>query len=200
MSQTYQVTVTVTNSFNLSATTTFLVLDNTSPPVAYNQVFTINDGSAQRSMINSLTVTFPGPVTVGPGAFTLVNSKGTSIGLRTIVLNINGQTVVLVQFTGPGIIGGSLADGSYTFTINSSLITLPGGGAYNGGVNQTFQFFRKFGDINGDGKVNATDLAAFQAAMRSKEGTPYYVWYFDYDQNCQIDAMDYRYFLVNYRP
>ena len=200
MSQTYQVTVTVTNNFQLSATTSFLVLDDTTPPAPQNQLFTINDGSAQRSMIDSLTITFNQLVTFSPGAFTLVNQKGMPIGLRTITENIDGQTVVLIQFTGSGIIGGSLADGSYTFTIVSSLIQLESGGLYNGGVNQTFQFTRLFGDVNGDGKVNATDLAAFNAAMRSKEGTPPYVWYLDYDQNCQIDATDYRYFLVNYRP
>ena len=200
MDQTYQVTVTVHDSFGQSATTSFLVLDDTTPPAPQNQLFTINDGSAQRSMIDSLTVTFNQLVTIGAGAFTLKNSKGVSIGLRTIVENIGGQTVVLIQFTGAGIIGGSLADGSYTFTIVSSLIQLQSGGLYNGGVNQTFQFTRLFGDVNGDGKVNATDLAALNAAMRSKEGTPPYVWYLDYDQNCQIDATDYRYFLVNYRP
>ena len=196
----YQVTVTVKDSFGQSAATNFLVVDDVTPPTAYGQFFTINDGNAQRSMIDSLTVTFNQPVTFSTGAFTLVNQSGASIGVRAIARNIGGKTVVVVEFNGATIIGGSLADGHYTFTINSALVHLLSGGSYNGGVNQTFQFFRMFGDVNGDGKVNATDLVAFNAAMRSKEGSAQYVWYLDYDGNCQIDATDYRYFLMNYRP
>ena len=200
MSQSYQVTVTIKDSYKQSATTSFLVLDDAPPPAAYGQLFTVNDNNAQRSMINSLTVTFNQLVTFNTGAFTLVNQSGAPIGVRTIARNIGGQTVVVVEFTGATIIGGSLANGNYTFTINSALVHPQSGGSYNGGANQTFQFFRMFGDVNGDGKVNATDLVAFNAAMRSKEGSAQYVWYLDYDQNCQIDATDYRYFLMDYRP
>src|SRR5205807_4046213 len=52
----YQVTVTVKDSYGKSAAGSFLVIDDAPPPTAYGQLFTVNDGNGQRSMVNSLTV------------------------------------------------------------------------------------------------------------------------------------------------
>ena len=198
----YQVSITITDAFGASSSGNFLFAADANPITGYSKLVTINDGSAQRSMIDSITVSFGQLATVGAGAFSLVNTvTGAIVPLRVILRNIGGQTVALLDFTGAGIINGSLADGTYALTIVAANITLQSGGAWNGGVNYTSApFKRMFGDVNGDGLVNATDLAAFNAAMRSKMGDANYCWYLDYDGNCQIDATDYRYFLMDYRP
>jgi hypothetical protein len=58
-------------------------------------------------------------------------------------------------------------------------------------------FFRLFGDVNGDGKVDATDQTAFMAAYRSRSGMANYRGYFDYDGNGMVDSSDYYQFLVH---
>ena len=49
-------------------------------PAAQVESVVVNDGSAQRSMVNSLTVTFDRVVTLDPGAFELRRQDGTSVG------------------------------------------------------------------------------------------------------------------------
>jgi photosystem II stability/assembly factor-like uncharacterized protein len=122
------------------------------PTVAGVQV---NDGSAQRSEVRSLAVTFSGPVTFAGGnanaaaAFQLNHVQtGDNVNLAASVsTNGSGQTVVTLTFlstvvntvndTDPvsGSNGGqlSLNDGRYTLTIFSSAVTGTGGLALNGG-------------------------------------------------------------------
>src|SRR5204862_7866501 len=49
----------------------------------------VNDGSAQRSMVNSITVTFDGPVTLAPGAFELLRQDGGPVELSVAVSVVN---------------------------------------------------------------------------------------------------------------
>jgi hypothetical protein len=196
----YQVTVTITDSFNLTSTATFLVSADfhTGLPQAYSQLVTINDGSVQRSMVNSITLTFGDHESLAAGAISLTTAAGQSVPFRTITRDLNGQTVVFIQFTGSNVIAGSLADGRYQLKLNGSLITNNQGVAYNGGGTIISNFWRLFGDAYGTATVNSADLAAFQAAMRSTEGTSPYRWYLDYDQSCTIDSVDYNQFLLRY--
>ena len=82
----------------------------------------VNDGSAQRSMVNSLTITFDGPVTIGDGAFHLIREDGTAVELSVTTSMADGNTVAVLTFAGPDVIGGSLADGSYILTVRGDLI------------------------------------------------------------------------------
>jgi hypothetical protein len=107
-------------------------------------------------------------------AVTVSTTTGQSVLISTITRVYDRQTVVLVQFTGAGLIGGSLADGRYVISIDGSQIHNQKGTAYNGGNMITQGFFRLFGDCNGDAKVDATDMAAIQAALRSMDGTSLY--------------------------
>src|SRR5207245_8612302 len=77
----------------------------------------LNDGSAQRSMVNSLTVTFSGAAILDSGAIELRRQDGSLVGLNTDISIVAGKTVAVLTFVGPDIIGGSLADGSYTLTV-----------------------------------------------------------------------------------
>jgi glucose/arabinose dehydrogenase len=115
----------------------------------------VDDGTAQRSRVASLTVTFSGPVTFAGGnanaaaAFVLsrVTGGGGNVGLAAVVsINAAGQTVVALTFTGTTAIdpvslqnGGtaSLADGRYQLTILDGAVTGANGLALDGDGNGT---------------------------------------------------------------
>ena len=73
-------------------------------------------------MVNSLTVTFDGPMTLDPGAFDLSRPDGDPVELTVAASVVDGRTVAVLTFAGPDIIGGSLADGSYTLTVRADRV------------------------------------------------------------------------------
>jgi hypothetical protein len=172
----------------------------------------VGDGSAQRSSVNSFTITFTTQVNIAPGAFTLLRSYA---GVTTDVsgqvqlstaLTPDGKTVATLTFVGSNVLGGSLPDGRYTLTIHSNLVTdrqfgAPLDGDSDGlqGGDRVDHFFRLYGDVNGDGKVDATDRTAFLGAYRSRRGMPNYAWYLDYNADGLIDSIDYFQFLNRYQ-
>jgi hypothetical protein len=194
----YQVDVTLTNGFNLTSATSFWVGAHRDLPAAYGTLFTINDGNVQRSMITSITLSFGQHETLDAGAITFTTAAGQSAGFRTLTRDINGQTVVYVQFTDPTLIGGSLADGRYKLTVDGSKVHNQQGVAYNGGAVAVDSFFRLFGDVYGTGRVDNNDLIAMRSALRSMDGTAPYRWYLDYNQTCVVDAASYSAFLNRY--
>jgi uncharacterized repeat protein (TIGR01451 family) len=202
-------TVTVNVSDGYATGTSSFVAHVLAP--ASVQSVVVNDGSAQRSMVTSLTVTFSTQVDIAPGAFTLVQTVG---GVSTDVSGVlhvattvtsDGRTVATLTFAGGGVTAGSLADGRYTLTIHAGLVTdhllgmaLDGDGDGLPGGDRVERFFRLFGDVNGDGKVNATDQTAFLAAYRSRQGMAAYRSYFDYNGDGLIDSTDYYQFQRRY--
>jgi hypothetical protein len=113
--------------------------------------------------------------------------------------------VATLTFAGGWATGGSLVDGRYTVTIHSSLVhdhqlgaALDGDGDGLVGGDRVDQFFRLFGDVNGDAKVDHTDVAAFLQAYHSKKGMAAYAWYSDVNNDGWVDATDYYQFLAHY--
>ena len=72
------------------------------PPVTVASV-RVNDGSAQRSSVRSLTVGFSGVVTLEPGAFEVARADGTLVDLLVSTTVVAGQTVATITFTGHGL-------------------------------------------------------------------------------------------------
>jgi hypothetical protein len=153
----------------------------------------VNDGSAQRSMVNSLTITFDRVVTFDPGAFGLQRQHGGEVSLNVAASVIDGRTVAVLTFTGSGIIGGSLLDGDYTLTIRGDHIRdeegreLDGDGDGNGGGDRVDAFFRLFGDADGDRDVDGLDRDLFRSMFEKSVG---YLWYFDFDGDDDLDGLD----------
>jgi hypothetical protein len=99
----------------------------------------VNDGSAQRSEVRSIAVTFSGPVSFAGGnanakaAFELVHVQtGNNVDLAaTVSTNALGQTVVTLTFSGNETdpvssqngAAASLADGRYQLTVLGSAVT-----------------------------------------------------------------------------
>ncbi|HXG08273.1 MAG TPA: autotransporter-associated beta strand repeat-containing protein [Gemmataceae bacterium] len=160
----------------------------------------INDGSAQRSKVTSITVTFTDIVTLAPGAFELRRQGGNTVNLQVATSVVNDRTVAVLTFTGPDIIGGSLADGNYTLTINSALVHDNFGQALDGdgdgvlGGDRVDSFFRLFGDADGDRDVDRRDLALFRSTFRKRAGDPGFLAFFDFDGDGDVDRRDQREF------
>ena len=129
----------------------------------------VNDGSEQRSMVNSVTVTFDGEVTLDPGAFEVTRQDGSQVALSVAASVVNGKTVAVLTFTGSDVVAGSLADGRYTLTVRGDLVhdrwgrQLDGDGDGSAGGNLSDSFFRLFGDSDGDGDVDQLDRNRFRA-------------------------------------
>ena len=64
-------------------------------------------------------------------------------------------------------------------------------------ADQSFSFFRLFGDFDGNGSVNNADYVAFRRAYGKTQEMAGYLWYMDFDGNGVIDALDYARFQAN---
>jgi polygalacturonase len=151
--------------------------------------FMVNDGSAQRAMIDSLTITFSEPVTLSPSAITLSGqstSGGTWSSFNFNLTNPSGddQTYVLT-FTNLGYYGNSLPDGDYNVTVSASQVQNSVGSNLSGG-DQTFSFYRLYGDFLGDGLVNFADLLVI--AQNFNKPAPY--WYLSISGSSTVNFGD----------
>ena len=162
----------------------------------------IGDGSAQRSRVTSLTVTFDSQLTFAgsvASAFALTrDSDGATVVITSAVYG-PGNVVQLSGFTGPATQSGSLANGTYTLTALASQISadgfpLDGNGDGTGGDNYTFVaaqgLYRLFGDANGDGSVNGVDLIAFRPTIGATAGGPNFNAAFDANNDGFINGVD----------
>ncbi|MBX7104105.1 MAG: hypothetical protein K1X57_08480, partial [Gemmataceae bacterium] len=187
-----------------------LNLDNDSvapyAPVTVSGV-TIGDGSAQRSTVRKITVTFSQLVSlpVSPvSAFSLQRqSDGQAVTLQAAIDNSGAGTVVQLTFTGGLSEFGSLVDGRYTLTVHAA--NLGGGGGQldgNGDGNAGDDYvlvgtpanglFRLFGDADGNGTVNSTDFLAFRLAFLSNNAA------FDFNNNGTVDSSDFLQFRLRF--
>ncbi len=185
--------VSVTNIDNDSSTAT--------PATVSNVVF--GDGTAQRSMVKSIRVDFSQVVTADPGAFVLqrrvggawVSIPSSELSITAVDVGTATQSQFLLTFSGSTVIGGSLADGNYRLTIQSNLVRSNGldldgdnngtaGGEYVRGEAAIDNFFRLYGDVTGNGSVNAHDINGFRAAIGTSNSI------FDFNSIGGVNAID----------
>ena len=156
----------------------------------------VNDGSAQRSIVTSLTVTFDRVVTLDPGAFGLRHANGGEVGLSVAASVVGGRTVAVLTFTGPGILGGSLADGNYALTTRGDRVrdavgrSLDGDGDGAAGGDRADAFFRLFGDSDGDRDVDLSDFGRMLGTLGRRQGDPLFLAYLDYDGDGLVGFRD----------
>ena len=156
----------------------------------------INDGSAQRSMIDRVTVTFGGALYLDPGAIELHRQDGSLVNAQMNISLVGGKTVAELTFAGSEFIGGSLADGQYNLKILADHVhdrwgrELDGDGDGAAGGDRVDNFVRLFGDTNGDGEVDKADLAAMLDSFGTNQGDAGYLWYLDYDADGSIGGLD----------
>ena len=110
----------------------------------------INNGDDQRSMVNTITISFSEVVNVSAADFLLQNTDtGTNVTPTVSTQLINGKTVATLTFSGIGTTEGSLDDGNYSLTVFDTITDaagnqLDGDGNGSAGGNATDDFFRLY--------------------------------------------------------
>jgi hypothetical protein len=168
------------------------------PPTVTN--VQIGDGSAQRSTVRSITVTFSTLVNLGGGtpeqAFSLARtgpgSPMTTVGLTADLSGSTAtQTICKLTFNGPLTEGaGSLIDGRYVLTVIHTAV-LDATNQPMAADNLT-NLFRLFGDINGDATVSASDFIAFRQYFGGANSA------FDFDGDGSVSATDFIQFRLRF--
>ncbi len=162
-------------------------------PPTVNSVI-LNDGSAQRSMVDRVTVTFDGNAVLDPGAIELRREDGSPVDAGVRISQLGGDTMAVLTFAGTGFVGGSLADGRYTLKVRADLVhdcwgrELDGDGDGSAGGDRVAGFARLFGD--GDGDVDRSDRELYRPAFGTTVPDMGYVWYFDFDGDGDVDGRD----------
>jgi hypothetical protein len=156
----------------------------------------LNDGAAQRSMVNSGTVTFSGAVTLDPGAIELRRQDGTPVDAQVSISLVGGKTVAVLTFAGTQFVGGSLADGSYSLTVRADRARdrwgreLDGDGNGSVGGDRVDGFFRLFGDTDGDRDVDHADLDLMLSSFGKSRDDAGFLWFLDYDGGGDVNGLD----------
>jgi hypothetical protein len=156
----------------------------------------VNDGSAQRSMVTRLTVTFSEGVTLDRGAIEVLRQGGGSFTTHVVTQVLGGKTVAVVTFGGGGVVAGSLADGRYQLVLRADRIHDGHGNPLDGdddgtaGGDRAGAFHRLFGDGDGDADVDWRDLLRFVSALGRRQGDQHYLWYMDVDGDDRVGLID----------
>jgi hypothetical protein len=169
-----------------NATVSINVTAVSSAPKVKSVVF--NDGSAQRSLIRSITVTFDTLVTFDANAFSVVRTNGTRPTLTRTISQVNGETRVVLTFSGNGTNARSLSDGLWTLKVVGARVHRLDNPAVVMAADSVTTFHRFFGDSDGDRDVDATDKVAFDAAFG--QTTPAALSAFDVDRDGDVDGVD----------
>ena len=141
----------------------------------------INDGTDQRSMVTSLTVTFDSLVSIQPGAFDLrMIGERKPVDLKVVLSEVNGSTMARLTFkNGRDVQHSSLRDGAYRLTIRGDKVRDASGNLL-------------------DGDVDAQDKRVFQSAFGKRSRDVGYLWYLDANANGRVWAEDLALLLLGY--
>jgi Ca2+-binding RTX toxin-like protein len=187
----YTVTVVVTDNAGNAGTDSFLLTQS-----QFVNGLIVNGGAVQRSRLTQVEVTFFAPVDAAtlaaPGAVTFTRTAGgpgtvvdTSSGLIVTPSagTVSGITFTFANVVNAGVQNASLADGRWQLAIPSL--------SYQSPLND-LNLHRLFGDIDGDGDVDAQDFGAFRAAFGSGNLA------FDFDGDGDVDAADFGQFRARF--
>ena len=171
-------------------------VDNIAPQVAS---IGYGDGTPQRSVIRSVTVDFDSEVILDADAFSLTTKDGTAVVLSAPALSVvDGKTRAVLTFSGEQVDeSGSLNDGNYRLTVQSSKIRDLAGNSFDGdrdgvvGGDAVDDFFRLFGDTDGDRDVDGQDYGRMARAFLKSQGQEGYSPLFDFDGDGDVDGQDY---------
>jgi len=184
-----------------------------SPPSV--QRVEINHGQPQRSRVDSLAVTFDRVVAIDdlhgdPFRFINVDTNDVVSAAATVTVQ-NDRTVVAFAFNmGPSVTaGGNLVDGNYRLTIDANLVTddgvrLDGNGDGAAGDDYVFgsggvdEFFRKYGDGDGNQLVDLIDFAKFRSTFGLLADDAGYKAEFDADEDARVTLLDFAAFRANF--
>jgi cytochrome c peroxidase len=169
----------------------------------------IDEDTAQRSSVASITIRMDGVIDVESDAITVSQRSdangptGDSVQTSFTKSVIDGQTVVVVTFDSmTRNNAGVLQDGNYQLTIDSSKVfrdARPMAEDFVYGDTEDETFFTFYGDSDGDRDVDNVDLAKFLQTYRKVAGDMGFDFNFDYDADGDVDNVDVAKFLQRYR-
>ena len=171
-------------SLNSAATTVTIAVV---PPPQVKSVV-INDGSAQRSRVTSITITFDTLVTFDTSAIQLARTGGGIAALTRQVTEVNGETQVVLTFSGSATYAHSLIDGNWTLKILKARVHRADYRPAIMAADSITSLYRYFGDSDGNRKVDATDQSAFDAAVGHTDALSLAT--FDFDGDGDVDTTD----------
>jgi hypothetical protein len=106
------------------------------------------------------------------------------------VTSSSGGAVWTVTFTGAGVNTktGSIGDGEYSLVLSG----VPGM------ATNTYDFFRLYGDMDGDGTVSTTDFSTLVGTYLRASGDPLFLGADDVDADGVIGTTDFSQFTSNF--
>ena len=167
--------------------------------------FEFANGESQRSLLDHFVVEFDGIVTLQDSPFEVVKrgADGGSVDVTATIDNSSGNSIATLTFSGEFTeTTGSLVDGNYQLTVFGDQIQTASGQSFDAdgdgiaGGNSVFgdseadEFFRLFGDSNGDRLVNVFDLLSFRQAWLTNEDDPDFDSAFDSNADGNISVFD----------
>lgn len=169
----------------------------------------INDGDVQRSKLTSIDVIFDRIVDAPAEAFAVTDrSNGNPVSaLKVQSSQATSKTIARLTF-GPGPLvvtrpsGNSLIDGNYRLTIDGAKIVDLEHATVMAenlvfGDQATDDFFRRFGDSDGDRDVDAQDQGRFGLSFLKSSGHVDFVDELDGDGDGDVDGVDFGMFRRN---
>lgn len=172
---------------------------DTVPPLV--EAIVIDDGTNQRSQVRSITVDFDSQVIADEGAFEVSDADGNPVEVTATTSIVNGKTRAVLEFTGSLVEGnGSLVDGNYQLRILASLLRDLAGNPLDGdedgdaGGDATDEFFRLFGDSDGDRLVGLIDFAGLRRVFGTSTGDEDFESQFDHNGDGTIGLQDFAQF------
>jgi hypothetical protein len=160
----------------------------------------IDDGTAQRSVVRSITVNFNVPIIFDAGAFELKDDENNPVDVTTSVAPGTLTSQVVLTFNGGGAdASGSLLDADYTLKVLDTKVRSATGVFLDGNNNGSMGgdavdvFYRLFGDGNGDGFTDFDDFAlSFLPAFGTEIGVGMgYLARMDFDGDGFVDFDDF---------
>jgi len=167
----------------------------------------INDGSAQRSNIETITVTFSDHANIEAlrssgqltDAITLANGAAVPLDAGRFSYDAGSNTLV-IDLTQDGV-GGSrftmLTDGRYTLSFNTALLQSAAGGMLLDDADSDdsdgaydYNFHRLLGDFDGDRVIGSMDFMLIRPFYYSRAGDGRYSHHFDMNGDGRIDRYD----------
>ncbi len=161
--------------------------------------FAVNGGQAQRSLIQTLAVTFNQNVVISdaPNDVIVTTQAGTRVTIPPNAYSYNPATFTLTINTGFLI----NADGEYLLRIRADAVASAANLAVTLAAGDTMpldaqgyldlQFYRLLSDFNGDGTVDYNDYNLWEPHNSSVGGQPGYNAVYDLNNDGVIDRFDY---------
>lgn len=149
-------------------------------PVVANTV--IGNGSAQRSIVSSYTLSFAEPVTVYASGVSVIRRGGSAMPF-TMVASTDDKTYTL------NFLGRSLADGVYDVRVLANAVRDLGGNPL--AADLSYSFHRLLGDANGNRTVDFNDFLGLQNAFGTQDGDASYRMEFDFQGDGFVDFNDF---------